>query len=262
LKRFKINLFVSISVLAVSACASLPERPGRREAAFSKELCHEIFESLKTRNLAVKSFRGLAEVRYGSRLFGSRGETAILIKIPSDLRIDGLSEFGLHDSQLVSSKGDLVIYWAGDNHYYRGLATREQFARYLNVSLEPERAILLISGMIPLEEEEDYILETRKKGKLFVMRGRSSEVEIVQKDSSYLPTRYTAYDINGSRDYLVSYDDFRETGGYWFPNQLLARFWDPSLKIEIRYRGVEINPPIDQNLFKLKIPGDAIPIPD
>lgn len=249
-------------VFCAVGCASLRGHPPSREAVFSRELRRELVGTLKARNDRIRSLRGLATVRYGSRLFGARGETAILTRLPSDLRIDGLSEFGLYDTQLVSSGGQLTIYWAGDNHFYRGLASREQFARYLSVSLNPEEAIFLLAGKIPLEGEEDYVLETRKKGRALTLRGRKSDIELERRETAYFPVRFTAYDVDGSHDYVVAYDDFQELAGTWFPNRLVARFHEPSLKIEVHYRGVEINPPIDKGLFQLKIPDDAIQVKD
>ena len=262
MKRFNVNSAVLIFFLIFTSCAGPSERPRDLRGTFSRQLRHELVEALRVRNQRIRSLRGLATVRYGSKFFGAHGEAAVVIRRPSEIRIDALSEFGLNDSQLVASQGDLVIFWETDNRYFRGLASREHFARYLNVSLDPESVIRLMTGVVPVEAEEDYFLQTRKKGAEFFLKGRIGEVALEQRDSSYVPVRYTAYDVDGTRDYLVSYEDYREEGGTWFPNRLAARFWDPHLRVEILYHGVEINPAIDKKTFELKIPDDATLISD
>ncbi len=263
MRNFKIHsIGVFLIVLLGSGCATSPTRKAAKGPSFNEELRHQLVERFKEGNRSLKTMRGEATVRFGSSLFGSRGETAILIKRPHWLRVDGLSDFGLNGLQLVVSNGDLTIYWGSDNRYYRGLAGREQLARYLSFSLDPERMIDLLTGIIPLEDEADYTLKSRQKGKEVLLKGWASELLSVRKGSFYLPLRYTAYDVDGSKDYVVSYDDYKEEGGHWFPNRVVARFWDPRLRIEVRYRGVELNPEIDKTLFELKIPEDAKRVTD
>lgn len=248
----------AVFALFVTACAVSPPRPVG--APFSEKLRHELVGSLRMRNRSIQAFKGLATVRYGSRLFGVRGEAAIVLRRPYQLRVDGLSEFGLYETQLVISNGDLLVHWPTKGRFFRGLAGPDSLKRYLAVPLNPEVAIDLLSGVVPLEDEEEYFLKSRRGGKEYLLKGRSGEMVITKNGSLYLPVRYTAWDVSGSRDYRVVYSDYTEVGGHWFPGRLVARFSEAA--IEIRFHTIELNPAIDGRLFELKVPDDAIPLVD
>lgn len=252
----KICIVLSLALLFLS-CATLPARKHPREFAFSRDLRHDVFSSLQRRNDAVRSLRGFANVRYGSTVFGARGETTFAIKKPYHLRIDGLSDFGLYNSQLAIVRGDLMILWPGDNSYYRGFANQQVMERYLMVDLGPEQTIALLLGLIPLEVEEEYGVRELKKGGKFLLQGEHGEVIVESKDGFYLPTQYTAYDTDGLIKYRIDYLDYRRESDVWFAGRLLVKFLDPRSRIEIFYREVEINPTLEDKLFEIVLPRDA-----
>ncbi len=249
-----------VSVLAVclaGGCAGLPEKPLRKADSFSKEFRHLVLESLRTRNREIKTFRAFATARYGSKLFNTRGNLVVLIKSPYYLRIDSLSPVGLYDSQVVISRGDLTIYWSGENRYFRGLATPDALARYLSVALDPEAMIQLVAGGVPVEDDDNYTLRTRKAGEEMVLRSERGELVVTRREETFLPLRYTAFDIDGRRRYFVEFGGYEKSGTRWSPRRLLASFWDPRARLEINYQEMEINPLVEDRLFQLKIPDDA-----
>lgn len=259
MRRYWIALSV---VTLLASCATLPERKVVRDDPLVRALRHEVISSLRGRNDAIRSLRGFADVRYGSSVFGARGETAFAIQKPYRLRIDGLSDFGLYNSQLVLAHGDLVILWPAENSYYRGLATPEAMHRYLLVNLRPEVAIEILLGVVPLEDEEDYGVRKIRKGEGIFLMGRRGEMTVELREGAYLPVQYTAYDVDGSNQYRLHYSDYRREGDVWFAGRLQAKFTSPRSRIEILYKEVEINPAIDKTLFEIKIPDGAKEIKD
>ena len=195
-------------LLMLAGCATAPGRGGAPEAVFSRQFRHELMESLQERNQAVRTLRGLSSVRYGSRLFGVSGEAAILLKTPYYLRMDGLSEFGLYENQVVLANGMLLIHWAREKRYYKGLADRERFERYLAISLDADSVVRLLSGGVLLEAEEDYRLQSRKKGTEWVLRGSKSELVLAPQGTDWLPVRQTLLDVDGSRRAEIVYSDY------------------------------------------------------
>lgn len=249
-------MVLSISLLFVS-CATLPAKKHPRDFAFSRDLRHEVFSALQRRNEAIRSLRGFANVRYGSTVFGARGETTFAVKRPYHLRIDGLSDFGLYHSQLTIVRGHLTILWPGDNSYYRGLANPSAMERYLLIDLGPEEANDLLLGRVPMEGEEEYGVRELKKGRKFILQGEHGEVIVESTDGPYFPIQYTAYDTDGMMKYRIIYSDYRREGNVWFAGHLLMRFFDPRSRIEISYKDVEINPALEDKLFEIKLPRDA-----
>ena len=252
---------VFLLALVLASCATLPARKAPRDFAFSRDLRHDIFSSLQRRNDAVRSLRGFANVRYGSSIFGgvfgARGETTFAVKRPYHLRIDSLSDFGLYNSQIAIVRGDLTILWPGDNSYYRRLADSRAMERYLMIDLNPEQAIEILLGRVPMEDEEEYGVRELKKGRRFLLQGEHGEVIVESKDGPYLPVQYTAYDTDGLMKYRIDYSDYRRERDVLFAGHLLVRFFDPRSRIEIFYNEVEINPTLEDKLFEIKLPNDA-----
>lgn len=238
------------------------QRPGRLPVAplgkEPKELRHEIVSSLEERNRSVRTLRGLASVRLGGKVFGRRREAAIVLKRPGSLRLEGLGEFGSGGVEWVVSGGEILVIWGDENRYLKGLASRDEMERMLAVSLDPEETVLLLAGAVPVEEEGKYLLKKRPKG-TFLLRGEEGKVIVEKKGPRYLPVQFTAFDIDGSRDYTVDLSDYAETEGIWFPRRFKARFFDPRSQVEIHFHEVDLNRPIDEKLFRLKIPDDATP---
>lgn len=251
MKRFSIFL---ILFFLIGGCAGT-RGPSERFDPLSQTLRHEALESLKRRNESLKGLRGMATVRYGSKLFGARGETAFALQRPTRLRIDGLSDFGLYSSQLALKDGGVVILWPTDNVYFQGEATPEVMRRYLLVQLPPNKIIEILLGVIPLEDEEVYRVSVLHKGRQLLLRGRIGEVIVEPNQGAYLPIQYTSYDGEGEKRYQVSYSEYEQGTGV--PGRLSARFWDPHARIEVQYKELEVNPAFDKAVFQIRVPREA-----
>lgn len=242
--------------LVAGGCATVPKAPKKSlPKKFLKEdleLRHEILSQLRLHNASTQSLRGLATIRYG-KMFGSKGNAAILIKRPYFLRIDGLGEFGLSNYQILISRGDLVIYWPPANRYVKKIAGSDELGHYLSVYLGAEETIDLLSGAVPLEEEADYRLKRSKNGKELILKSGRQELVVVEREGTYLPVQLTTFDIGGSKSYRVNYEEYQDS----FPTLIKARFWNPGRRVEIQFQETEINPKLGPSLFKLEIPDDA-----
>src|SRR5579885_1884638 len=111
--------------LLLCGCAGVPKTAMKPMDARTLALRHEAFVAIRSRNESLRSLKGLATVRYGSKLFGVKGDTAFAMEKPGDLRIDALSDFGTFASQVIFSRGRLLILWPSQNHYFEGAADRE-----------------------------------------------------------------------------------------------------------------------------------------
>lgn len=257
-----------LSLLFFASCAGISARVsgrpvGRVESA-SPALRHEVFESLKARNDSLRSLRGMATVRYGSSLFGIRGETSFAVSRPERLRIDGLSDFGAYTSQFVLRDGDLTILWPADGSYYQGKADRDAMNRYLRVDVSPEEAVNILMGLVPLEEEEGYVVRELHAGHQVLLRDRAGEVVAERKEGGYVPVRYTAMDEKGRRDYVIDYSNYRTTDeeDRMLAGRIEARFFGPKSRIQVDYQNVDVNPKIEGRVFQIEIPPDATRIQD
>lgn len=262
LSRSLINKIAVIVLLCSAGCAMTPEAPVSMEGggAPAGELRHEIVSALKARNESIQSLRGLMSVRYARKLSGIRGDTAIILKRPYDLRIDSLTEFGASHAQVLVSRGDLLIYWSDQNRFHRGLASREDLGKYLSVPLGAEEVISLMSGVIPVETEAEYVMRWDRKKNRLILKGMRGELTVSPETKDYLPLRYIAFDVDGGKDFQVDFADYQDFKKLRFPSTLTMHFRNPRLRIEIHYQDLELNPKLDAKVFKLDIPNDAISI--
>lgn len=239
-----------------------------RGGPVSEDVRAGVLASLRERNESLRSLRGLATVRYGSALFGTRGETAFAVQGPDRLRIDGLADFGLYQSQLATDGRTLRIVWPTDRRYFEGAATPETFGRYLLVGLPPETVVGILLGEVPLGHGDEGLIVRMGKGGRYVVTGGGLTAVVEPKDGVYLPLEYTVTDGRDRPVYRVAFTDYAQEGRpLWFADRMTARFWEtaagaPKARIEIGFKEIEINPKVDAKLFELKIPKDAEPVSD
>jgi hypothetical protein len=227
-----------------------------------------ILASLRERNEGLVALRGLATVRYGSPLFGVRGETAFAVSSPDRLRVDGLAEFGLYRSQMASNGRTLRILWPSEGVFFEGAASDEAFGRYLLVGLPPETIVGILLGELPLGEADSAFSVRQSKGGRYVIAGAGLEAVVERKGGDYLPVEYTVTDGDRRPVYRVAFAGYERAGRpLWFADRISARFWERAAsrtkaRIEVRFQSIEINPKIDAKLFELKIPNDAERVSD
>lgn len=267
------TVWLLLSLLGAAGCATAgPHRP--HPSILSQELRDGLLSGLRKRNERVQSLKGSGRIHFGASGKGRPIEAAVILKRPYSLRIDFLSEGGASLFQLAAFQGDLWVYWPGKNTYFHGLASSEDLGRFLSVSLRPELAILLMSGVIPLEEEGRYTLLERplegEEGGEYVLESERGEIVLEKRGDDYLPLQYTALDLGGDKDYRVTYGDYRMQKGHWFPHRMDFRFWGRSfvsqgarkMNVQVIYRDSEINSSVDTKLFRIRIPEDAARIED
>lgn len=236
-------------------CAGVSKTAVKPMDARMLALRHETIASLRERNVSLHSLKGMAAVRYGSKLFGVKGDTAFALQRPEDLRIDALSDFGSFASQVIFSNGRLLILWPSKNRYFSGAADREAVERFLRIGLDGDQVVDLLLSCVPLEPEEDYrVARADEKG--IVLRGESGELDLIRSEERTLPQRYLAFDGKGRELYRVTYSDYQEG----FPRTLAAVFREPKSQIEVLFKDVELNPKMDKKVFEQRIPPDATPL--
>lgn len=223
------------------------------------EQVSEILQQLRVRQSKLMRLRGLASIHYGSRLFGASSEAIVLLRRPSELRIDGLSPFGFYDYQVLISSGNLTVFWNQKNRFVKGLASRDLLAQYLSISLDPERAIEILAGVLPFEEATAYRVKNRKSGEI-ILKGDVTELELTRDLGGYVPVRFRQSDVDGSTLYEVFYGRWEEERGILFPREIRAEFREPRAKVEVRFLTLEPNAPLERGDFQISLPKDAEPL--
>jgi len=249
---------VLFHVLFFAGCAGVSKQVPKLSEAAARDLVHQAVDFLKKRDASLQGLRGLASVRYGSNLFGVHGETAFAVRRPGQLRIDALSDFGSFASQVILSRGRLLIVWPSENTYFEGVADRGAMERFLSVGLEPDEMIDVLMGAVPLESEDRYRI-VRADEKEIVVRGERRELWLERSEGRFLPIKIVGLDERGKMRYQAKYGHYRDHEGRLFPVKLSAEFWEPRSRIEIQFKDIELNPKVENKIFRQEIPANATP---
>jgi hypothetical protein len=248
-----------VLLLMMSACAG-PRAAVQKGRPAPEGVRGHLLDSLRDRNQALRSLRGLADVRFSRSVFGLRGEAALVVEGPDHLRAESLTDFGVAQSMLTVDGRAVTILWPTENRYFEGPATPETLARYAGIGLEPETIVEILLGELPLTGKEPDVFVT---GGGYLLKGDGFEALIDEREGAYVPRQYTVLSGAGRPVYQVVFDGYSKEGRpLWFADRMKARLWKEGFsrtngRVEIDYRDLEINPKIDAKVFHLKVSEDA-----
>lgn len=245
LKRKLLKLIPSLigCVLLVSCLGPrLMERPP--VTAETQDLAAEMYAKVWQYNQGISTVRGEAELRMSRGIFSRATQQYILVKRPDQLRLDSHDALGSLIAQLVYTDG--VLYFSEPpTGYFRSsdedsTLLREEFGLDIPIT----DLLLLVSAGIPLEDKDNYLAVTRSGEVL--LRGLRSQIQL--DEESGLPKRYAARLSNGTL-YEVQFRHYEFLDGVWFPTHIAVALSDPNVGLNIGYQQVELNIPIEPDLF-------------
>ena len=182
-----------------------------------------------TANITLNSSEG----RYSRKI-------ALLLKLPSCLRIETMPVFGPADFFLSANEKSLKVFSPGEGKFYVGKATRENFFLFFKVFLSPCDMVSILAGLPP----------QRMKGKLSeYIEERLYRVDIrsgKRKQSLWInPDGYTLTKVEEIDDdrlvYRATFKDTVVDDGVPYPGRIDIEVEKPErASINIRYLNLEI----------------------
>jgi hypothetical protein len=174
---------------------------------------------------------------------------------PGRLRVESHDFFGNVLSVLAVDGAALVLYDARARVYYRGAATAANVARLVPVALPPEDLVTLLCGSAPLLDGA-AIDATPVDGALRLTLRRGAALQRVDVGAGGVVLRARA-SLDGAVGLEVELSGHRPRGGASLPTEVTARVPGAGLALALRWKEVEVNGPLDPDLFRLAPPEGA-----
>ncbi|MFW5878400.1 MAG: DUF4292 domain-containing protein [Myxococcota bacterium] len=182
----------------------------------------------------------------------------VVLRAPSDLRLETLSFFG-NPLALISVVDDDFLLWEIEaNRAWEGGATAENLAALLPVSLPPEEIVALLLGSPDLSGVEEQRLDLDHENRRYVVSQLRGEVwqQVIVRPEDELVEELRWYGVDGELLARVFYDRYREVAeGKLFPYEMRYE-GEEGVSLEVSYREVTFNPEPSEleRLFSVRLP--------
>ena len=211
---------------------------------------------------AVRTLRGLADVRLERGGRQQRFREAAVLALPDKLRLETL-KFGGATAVIVAADGDrLAIYSLATKEFAHGRASAGALAALAGVAVEPRHLLRLLAGLPPLPfQGADPRSRVEADGTEWVAESAAGPFwQRLRLDAGGGVSGGELRTAAGLV-FTFQFEDLRPIGGRSFPYRLHVE--QPGVgRVEVAYRTVELNPPVDVAVFSLPVPAGDIHVVD
>lgn len=247
--------------VAVAACRPGPVAPPDTSPLPSAEV---LAEELRQDAAARTSMRSLGRVTY----FGEKGRVrlsaVLLAERPGKLRVETLSPLEQPVDVMVTDGQRLTLLSGG--RLREGPATPENIARLIPISLWPEELVEVLLGGVPRSERyRPSALERHPdregRWRLSLLAEGGQRVELAVEPASRRIEEVVSREAGGRVSFTVRYDEHEAIAGLpgELPRRIVIEMKEPELEVTIKLRELEVNVPMDAELFRLIPPPGVRP---
>lgn len=253
-------LLICCFLVSCAPAVTLPLAPGEAPAPLGSR-----WEKLRGSggNQAKSTLRAMADID----LMASGGRhhlrVALLLQLPSLMRIEGIPVFGPPDFFLSMNREKLKIFLPGKNEFYLGRPSRENFTHFLPISLSPTDMVYILLGLPPppvtgkkISYRESWDGDKRRLD-LF---SNNRIIQTLWTDSNgERLTDMEIIDTDTELTHRVSYGNYLQLGESDLPQQvtIVSKYGDT--QIIVHYDGMELSASGDEETFDLPIPKGVTP---
>lgn len=196
-----------------------------------------------TANITLNSSEG----RYSKKM-------AILLKMPSCLRVETIPVFGPTDFFLSTNEKSLKVFLPGEGKFYVGKATKENIFLFFKIFLSPGDMVSMLAGLPP--QIMEGTLSEYVEGRLYrvdIKFGKRKRSLWVNPDD-YTLTKIEEIDDN-EVIYRATFRDPVIIDGTPYPERIDIEVEEPEkVSINIRYLDFEISHDENTAAFDLRTP--------
>ncbi len=215
----------------------------------------EIAERLKQEDAKISTLRAEGVLRWKRGGQKGRAEHAMVLKRPAMLRLEGFTPLGTSAYSLTIHDGELQLFVPSEARVYRGLANPQSLARFLSLPLEPEQAVSVLCGRVPLCAYPDAAVLGEEGWVVLEMvcpSGWSQRVRLHPEGLS--PAAISFLDASGQRVLEVVWSEFREVGELRMPTQIRVDMPPTGDALSVELQELEVNIPVSESAFRLLLP--------
>jgi hypothetical protein len=217
------------------------------------------WEKLSGRNQVRSGLRAMSDIDLTAEGGRRHLRVAMLLQLPSLMRIESIPLFGPPDFFLSLNREKLKIFLPGEKEYYQGRPSRENLSRFLPLSLSPTDMVYVLMGLPPpppVTEKKIGYRESREGDRqrleLFL---NNRIIRTLWSDSNVERlTDMEILDADTKLTHRVSYGNYLRLGESDWPQQVTIVSQDGKARIIVNYDDMELCAPEDEEIFDLPIP--------
>jgi hypothetical protein len=226
-----------------------------------------LLEQVRADRDRVVRVQGQARVHVESHEFTGTIAQFVAAEKPDRLHLEVLDFFGNPVAVMVAGNGRFALWDARQKIFYRGAPTVENVARIVPVAIGTQDLVTILCGSAPLLDGTPAAA-TPGRGVVVLdleAGGVVQRLEIGPK--AVVASSRTARATDGAVPGAVNldFDAFRSLAGTRFPKEVALSSSAPAkVRLELSWREVDLNDPIDPALFRLEPPRGArvVDLPD
>jgi hypothetical protein len=219
------------------------------------------FEELKGRvnssSEKLLTLDAYGEISIDSPSLNNTGTITVSINKPDSIFTKLEGPFGIDVADLLITRSNFIYYNVMDNKVISGQSTPNNLRIIMKVNISFDEIINAFSGKFTFGEEKYENVEITKNEKSYIMSIRNGkEIKKYWIDNqSYFVTKVITSDENGKTKIDISYDNFYEKDGIYFPKKISISRPAEKENIWLTYNNEEFNN--NKLTYRLKIPKSA-----
>jgi len=188
------------------------------------------------------------------------GKMALLLKMPSCLRVETMPVFGSADFFLSANEEFVKVFFPGEGKFYVGRATRENLFLFFKIFLSPSDMVSILAGLPPQIMEGS--LSEHVEGKLYridIKSGKKTRLLWINPDD-YTLTKIEDID-DGRVIYRATFEGHIVVNKMLYPKKISIEVEEPErVSIDVRYLDIDILSDGNTTVFDLQTPSGIVPV--
>lgn len=229
-----------LPVVLLAGCSLFGSGPGPFRSGVTAD---ELLANLADRRAAITSLRARARLKAG--LAGMWTREVILVRRPTDVRVDVMSPFGLALA-LGASADMLWVYPPAQGVRFEGAASPENLSRFLGAPVAVTDLVDIMLGVAPAREPVgDVGLDIVEEDQYRLTVPFDGGVQTLWFAGDTLQLRRAEERRSDAVTLSVAFDDYQDG----FPRALAVTAPIVGSSVQLAYDSVETNPTLDPSLF-------------
>lgn len=255
-----VTLLMCFFLASCAPAVTLPHAPDQTPAPLDSR-----WEKLSGGNQVDSALKAMADIDLMAPGGRQHLRAALILQLPSMMRIDGIPVFGPPDFFLSLNREKLKIFLPGKKNFYQGHPSRGNLSRFLPVSLSPTDIVYVLRGLPPPPP-------SATGGKIGYREARDGDKQRLDLFFNNRIIRTLWSDVNIERltdmeitdteeefNYRVSYDKYLRLEESDLPQQVTIVSKEGDAQIIVHYAEMELSTSGEEETFDLPIPPGITP---
>lgn len=252
MNRLRIAMFLALTCLGCAKRIAAIPVEGRLTDP------EALLERVDAAQAKVISVRGDARLHVDSR--DAKGSAGLFVSVahPALIHLQPLDFFNRPQGVLVSDGQDFTLYSVPENRVLVGPASPPNVSRLLPILIPAEELVAVMLGRAPRLPDAERTLTYDEKARTYRLELRKGEVvQTLWVHPEHF--RVMRSEIRGAPAYDLQFSDFMKTADVALPRHIILASQAGEARLELRYREVVVNGPVDLTDFTFDPPA-GVPV--